>query len=52
MSDEGGRVATARLRLGFIGAPLVFAAVWAAPLQLEPPAHRLAAVLAAVIVFW
>ena len=52
MSDEGGRAAGARLRLGLIGAPLAFAAVWAAPFGLEPPAHRLAAVLAAVVVLW
>jgi sodium-dependent dicarboxylate transporter 2/3/5 len=52
VSDEGGRAGGARLRLGLAGAPLAFAAVWAAPFALEPPAHRLAAVLAAVVVLW
>jgi sodium-dependent dicarboxylate transporter 2/3/5 len=33
-------------------APLAFAAAWLAPLALEPAAHRLAAVLAAVVVLW
>jgi sodium-dependent dicarboxylate transporter 2/3/5 len=50
--SDGGRVAGARLLLGFVGAPLAFAAVWLAPLALPPPAHRLAAVLAAVILLW
>ncbi len=49
MSEEGGR---ARPLLGLFGAPLAFVAVWASPLALEPPAHRLAAVLAAVVVLW
>ena len=47
MSGAGGRA-----RLGLFAAPLVFAAVWVAPLALAPPAHRLAAVLAGVIVLW
>ena len=41
-----------RPRSGLVLAPLAFAAVWAAPLALAPPAHKLAAVLAAVIVLW
>ncbi len=41
-----------RERTGFVLAPLVFAAVWSAPLDLAEPAHRLAAVLAAVVVLW
>ena len=49
MSDEAGG---ARQLLGLFGGPLAFAAVWAAPLALEQPAHRLAAVLAAVVVLW
>jgi len=49
VSEEGGR---ARLLLGLFGAPLAFAAVWLSPLALEPPAHRLAAILAAVVVLW
>jgi sodium-dependent dicarboxylate transporter 2/3/5 len=41
-----------RRRSGMVLAPLAFAVVWLAPLQLEPPAHRLAAVLAAVVLLW
>jgi sodium-dependent dicarboxylate transporter 2/3/5 len=41
-----------RQRLGFVLAPVAFAAVWWSPSGLEPAAHRLAAVLAAVIVLW
>jgi sodium-dependent dicarboxylate transporter 2/3/5 len=37
---------------GFVAAPLVFAALWCAPLDLTPPAQRLAALLAAVVVLW
>jgi sodium-dependent dicarboxylate transporter 2/3/5 len=32
--------------------PLVFLALWFAPLPLDVPAHRLAAVMALVVVFW
>ncbi len=41
-----------RRRLGFVLAPLAFAALWLAPLGLPTPAHRLAAVLGAVVVLW
>ncbi len=41
-----------RRRAGLVLAPLAFAAVWSAPLTVAPPAHRLAAVLAAVVVLW
>ncbi|MBX3274010.1 MAG: SLC13/DASS family transporter [Sandaracinaceae bacterium] len=37
---------------GWIGAPLVFGALWLAPLPLEPGAHRLAAIFAAVLALW
>jgi sodium-dependent dicarboxylate transporter 2/3/5 len=37
---------------GLAGAPLAFAALWLAPLALDVAAHRLAAVLGAVIVLW
>jgi dihydroorotase len=37
VSDEGGRVAGARLLLGFAGAPLAFAAVWLAPFDVPRP---------------
>lgn len=42
-----------RNRVGLIAAPLVFAALLAAPMDgLKPEAHRLAAVMAAVVVLW
>jgi sodium-dependent dicarboxylate transporter 2/3/5 len=41
-----------RQRAGFVLAPLGFAAVWSMPLALAEPAHRLAAVLTAVVVLW
>ena len=41
-----------RERVGLILAPLVFAGLWLAPLELETPAHRLAAIMGAVIVLW
>jgi sodium-dependent dicarboxylate transporter 2/3/5 len=41
-----------RRRVGLVLAPLVFAALWLAPLALPTPAHRLAAVLGAVVVLW
>lgn len=42
-----------RQRAGFIVAPLVFIALLLAPLDgLKPEAHRLAAVMAAVVVLW
>ncbi|MGH7802915.1 MAG: SLC13 family permease, partial [Candidatus Binatia bacterium] len=41
-----------RRRAGLLLAPVVFAAIWLAPFALEEKPHRLAAVLAAVIVLW
>ena len=42
-----------RYRVGAVLAPLVFVLLLALPLEgLSPPAHRLAAVLAAVVVLW
>lgn len=41
-----------RERAGFVLAPLVFVALWWAPLTLPLPAHRLAAILSAVVVLW
>jgi sodium-dependent dicarboxylate transporter 2/3/5 len=41
-----------RRRIGFVLAPLAFAALWCAPLALPEPAHRLAAILGAVVVLW
>ncbi|MCX8072262.1 MAG: DASS family sodium-coupled anion symporter [Candidatus Binatia bacterium] len=49
---EQSRFDVWRARLGFVFAPLVFLAVWWAPLGLPLPAHRLAAILAAVGVLW
>ena len=47
-------VATGRVRtwIGALGAPLVFVALWLAPLPLETSAHRLAAIFAAVVLLW
>ena len=41
-----------RQRAGFVLAPVAFLSVWALTRPLEPPAHRLAAILAAVVVLW
>jgi len=41
-----------RQRSGFVLAPLAFAAAWRASSGLAQPAHRLAAILAAVVVLW
>jgi sodium-dependent dicarboxylate transporter 2/3/5 len=37
---------------GFVLAPIAFAGLWLAPLDVPEPAHRLAAVLGAVVVLW
>ncbi|HEV7731528.1 MAG TPA: DASS family sodium-coupled anion symporter [Candidatus Binatia bacterium] len=37
---------------GFVLAPIVFASLWLAPLDLAVPAHRLAAILGTVVVLW
>ena len=42
----------ARERIGLVLAPLVFATLWLAPLGLSSEAHRLAAILGAVVVLW
>ncbi len=41
-----------RERAGLVLAPLVFAALWLAPLELDASAHRLAAIMGAVVVLW
>jgi sodium-dependent dicarboxylate transporter 2/3/5 len=41
-----------RMLAGFVLAPLVFVALWSASLGLPTPAHRLAALLGAVVVLW
>ena len=50
VEEEG--VGRGRLMAGLLLAPVVFAALWWAPLDLPDPAHRLAAVLGAVVVLW
>jgi sodium-dependent dicarboxylate transporter 2/3/5 len=53
LSEREVRFERARNRAGVVLAPLVFAAVLMAPMgALKPEAHRLAAVMAAVIVLW
>ena len=41
-----------RERSGFLLAPAAFVIVWFAPLGVDVPAHRLAAILATVVVLW
>ncbi len=41
-----------RKRTGLVAAPLVFLLVWITPFDLPVPAHRLAAILAAVVIAW
>lgn len=53
LSEREERFERGRRRVGAVLAPLVFAAILVAPLGgLNPEAHRLAAVMAAVIVLW
>lgn len=49
---EAGPEGRARRAVGLVLAPCVFAALWLAPLALPTAAHRLAAILAAVVVLW
>lgn len=51
---EGETLAPSRARawIGAAGAPLVFLVLWLAPLPLEEPAHRLAAIFGAVLTLW
>jgi len=52
-SDEGiDTVGIGRRAVGFVLAPVIFAGVWLAPLDLPLPAHRLAAILALVVALW
>src|SRR5215470_1727469 len=41
-----------RQRAGWFLAPVAFVVVWRLPLEVEPAAHRLAAVLATVVILW
>jgi sodium-dependent dicarboxylate transporter 2/3/5 len=49
-ADAGG--APWRERAGLVLAPLAFAALWLAPLSVSVEAHRLAAIMGAVVVLW
>jgi sodium-dependent dicarboxylate transporter 2/3/5 len=42
----------ARVLAGAVGAPLVFAALWIAPIPVSAEAHHLAAIFGAVLVLW
>jgi sodium-dependent dicarboxylate transporter 2/3/5 len=50
--DPGSAFDAARRRIAVWAGPLAFAAVLALPVALDPPAHRLFAVMALVMVFW
>ncbi len=52
MSAAEARFELWRRRAGWFLAPLAFVTVWRLPLQVEPAAHRLAAILATVVVLW
>jgi sodium-dependent dicarboxylate transporter 2/3/5 len=53
ISEGEARFERIRNRVGMVAAPLVFAALLLAPMEgLKPEAHRLAAVMAAVVVLW
>jgi solute carrier family 13 (sodium-dependent dicarboxylate transporter), member 2/3/5 len=52
LTDAERRFERRRRTLGFILGPLVFAAMLLIPFDLDPAQHRLAAVLALVVVWW
>lgn len=52
MEEEAAGFELGRRRAGLLLAPVAFAALWIAPLELSNEAHRLAAVLGAVVVLW
>lgn len=52
ISEGEARFDAIRTRAGFFLAPLVFLVIFFAPLGLEPPAHSLAAIIAAVVILW
>ncbi|MDQ3674468.1 MAG: DASS family sodium-coupled anion symporter [Gemmatimonadota bacterium] len=51
-NDSSGAPGSARTRIGLALAPILFVAILLAPTGLNPEAHRLAAILAAVVVLW
>ena len=52
ISEGEARFDAVRNRAGFFLAPIIFLSVFFAPLGLEPPAHSLAAIIAAVVTLW
>ena len=52
VSESEARFDALRNRAGFFIAPIVFLAIFFAPLGLEPAAHSLAAIIAAVVTLW
>src|SRR5215203_2592489 len=52
VSEVEARVERIRRTAGFVLAPAVFVALLLAPLGIAAPAHRLAAILAAIVVLW
>jgi solute carrier family 13 (sodium-dependent dicarboxylate transporter), member 2/3/5 len=52
ISPQEARFEAWRNRAGFFLAPLVFLAIYFAPLELKPEAHSLAAIISLVIVLW
>jgi sodium-dependent dicarboxylate transporter 2/3/5 len=52
ISEGEARFDAFRNRAGFFLAPFIFLAIYFAPLALEPPAHSLAAIIAAVVTLW
>lgn len=52
ISGAEERFDLARRRLGMVLVPLAATGTWLLPLGLDPPAHRLAAILAAVVAAW
>ena len=52
ISEAEARFEHVRRSAGFLLAPAAFLTVWFAPLGLGAPAHRLAAIAAAVIILW
>lgn len=51
-SDGEMRLKEWRRRVGLFVGPLVFVVVWLAPLDLPTSAHRLAAIVALVVIWW
>jgi sodium-dependent dicarboxylate transporter 2/3/5 len=52
VEERRARADAFRRRLGLVVAPLLFLALLVAPLDLEPGAHRLAAIVALAVVLW